>query len=564
MGDGTQQQATKPTQSRTTQQLASSISISPTAMKDLSLRSHHDESEREGPGEHVDLAKQHKKLLNYYDDVSVYPIQEARFSQTYLARHKKSGEYRSVMILPRKKIPPHVIKKQIDGYQQLLHPNILHLYETLEDRKNTYFIMDRLDHPNIYEVIPKIYPDSSKFDQVQVALLIRIILRALQYCHARGFAHTALSYHNILVDPKRGSLRGLYIAGFGHAVMNREMDAIYKHQSQLHRRIEEDDDDNNNDDSSSNSDDGEDSDNNNNKTVIEMAPNDLFAAPETRAGDLSVFEEPSDIWAVGIITFQLLTRHHPFEDPHVRPRKFRDLEWVDNFFATHPYLERVSPSARDFVKQLMTYKDTDRITATQALEHEWLREVDQVKGTERKEALQDCLSNLQNFDAKNKLEQAARLYIASNLLYGTSAKRSLDSVFHHLDKVLVDGVISRDELKVALEKAHGKGKSAKVQQLLTNTFDRVDVNKDGVIEYAEFMAAAADDSLLLTRENLRETFDNFDVSKTGTITVDDLKALCNRNEKIMSKRDARKLMRQVDLDGDGEITFAEFCALMQG
>lgn len=170
---------------------------------------------------------------------------------------------------------------------------------------------------------------------------------------------------------------------------------------------------------------------------------------------------------------------------------------------------------------------------------------------------------MQNFDAENKLEQAARLFIANNLLRNGSAKRSLDSVFNHLDKTLVDGVITRAELKIALERTHGKDKSVKVEQLLQTTFDRVDVNKDGIIEYAEFIAAAADDSILLTRENLRVAFDEFDKCKTGYITVDDLKALCSREKKIMAKSDARRLMRQVDLNGDGKITFEEFCELMQ-
>ena len=171
---------------------------------------------------------------------------------------------------------------------------------------------------------------------------------------------------------------------------------------------------------------------------------------------------------------------------------------------------------------------------------------------------------MQNFDAENKLEQAARLFIANNLLQNNSAKRSLDSVFRHLDKVLVEGVITRDELKIALERIHGKDNSVKVEQLLQSTFDRVDVNKDGVIEYAEFIAAAADDSILLTRHNLKKTFDEFDKGKTGTITVEDLNALCSgEQKKIMSRRDARRIMRRVDLNGDGKITFEEFCELMQ-
>ena len=141
----------------------------------------------------------------------------------------------------------------------------------------------------------------------------------------------------------------------------------------------------------------------------------------------------------------------------------------------------------------------------------------------------------------------------------------MDGVFKHLDKDK-DNLIKKTELKVALQKAHGKEKIEKIEKMLEDTFERCDIKGGGTIDYSEFLAAAADDSVLLTKENLRATFDAFDKSKTGSITVDDLKDLFNdgRKKKILHKRDAKKIMRQVDLDGDGEISFDEFCDLMRG
>lgn len=166
-----------------------------------------------------------------------------------------------------------------------------------------------------------------------------------------------------------------------------------------------------------------------------------------------------------------------------------------------------------------------------------------------------------NFDATTKLEQSARLYMATNLLQQKQTA-AIDGVFDHLDRAN-DDVLTRGELKIAFEKAHGKDKSVKIEQMLEDVFERIDTEKTGVISYPQFVAAAADDSVLLTKKNLRATFDAFDKGNTGSINVDDLKALFNdgQQNKIMSRRNARRLMKQVD-DGDGKITFENFCDLM--
>ena len=161
------------------------------------------------------------------------------------------------------------------------------------------------------------------------------------------------------------------------------------------------------------------------------------------------------------------------------------------------------------------------------------------------------------------MEQSARLYICTNLLQD-SQREALNACFRYLDRDQ-DSVITRNDLKIALEKTHGKDKSDKIERMLQDTFDRVDVKKTGAIGYSEFLAAAADDQVLLTKENLRATFDAFDKSKTGTITMDDLNEIFSEGIKRRSvtKREVKKIMQQVDVNGDGEISFDEFCSIMR-
>jgi calcium-dependent protein kinase len=128
-----------------------------------------------------------------------------------------------------------------------------------------------------------------------------------------------------------------------------------------------------------------------------------------------------------------------------------------------------------------------------------------------------------------------------------------------------DQVLTKDEILLALQKAHGTDHQVKILEILERSFDKIDVDKSGEIDFVEFMAAAANESLLLTKQNLKMTFDAFDKSNTGAITVVDLKAICKAEmaKKIISKRDIRRIMKEADLNGDGEIDFVEFCEMMR-
>ena len=55
-----------------------------------------------------------------------------------------------------------------------------------------------------------------------------------------------------------------------------------------------------------------------------------------------------------------------------------------------------------------------------------------------------------------------------------------------------------------------------------NIFDEIlnslDKNFNGVIDYTEFLVAAADKELLLTEENLKIAFKMFDTNQSGSIS----------------------------------------------
>jgi calcium-dependent protein kinase len=481
---------------------------------------------------HINLIKTKEKVTDHFEYKSSRPVNSRRFPAIYTVISRPSGEVRALEKMSKKRVSAEVFWTEVIRYRLLLHSSVLHLYQTLEDRDHWYCVTDRMDTTNIYHAIPKIFPNPKEFDETQVAVVIRTILETIHYCHSNDVVHSDLTHEHILLDPKPKTLENLVIVGFGY---NRDYRNTW---------------------SGALADDGFDDSAASQGNRKGVAPRDLFAAPETRMGDLSQFEKPSDIWSVGIICYQLLTKRHPWEEPGVRPICFKDDNWKADHFAKKPFLKKLSPLAKDFLKHLIVYNFEQRPTAAQALEHEWLHKADGVAKTVDKDVLRDTLDNMANFHATNKLEIAARMYIVSNLL-SPKDRESLDAVFRYLDRE-GDNFITLDELRHAFAHAHGMdGRLVKTEETLQSAFDRLDVKKTGVIDYSEFLAAAVDDSIVLTRENLRATFDSFDRRNTGKITADDLKRVFNegRKKKVFHKRDALEIINGFDADSDGGISF---------
>ncbi len=82
--------------------------------------------------------------------------------------------------------------------------------------------------------------------------------------------------------------------------------------------------------------------------------------------------KPVDMWAIGVITYFLLCGYTPF-DRDTTMEEMQAIINADYRFEPTMYWQDVSDAAKDFINKLLTIDPAKRLTAKQALEHEWLQ-----------------------------------------------------------------------------------------------------------------------------------------------------------------------------------------------
>ena len=122
-----------------------------------------------------------------------------------------------------------------------------------------------------------------------------------------------------------------------------------------------------------------------------------------------------------------------------------------------------------------------------------------------------------------------------------------------------DGHLQLDEIQKGLKQVlgHVKG-SMKVYEVIMATLDK---NCNGVIDYSEFLVAAADKELLLNLSNLKLAFGLMDADGNGSISRQELRNVFETTEK-KDEELWTQIFNEVDVDNDGAIDFEEFKATM--
>ncbi|PIM98764.1 Ca2+/calmodulin-dependent protein kinase, EF-Hand protein superfamily [Handroanthus impetiginosus] len=272
-----------------------------------------------------------------------------------------------------------------------------------------------------------------------------------------------------------------------------------------------------------------------------------YVAPEVLRRNYGV---EADIWSAGVILYILLSGVPPFWGEN--EQSIFDAVLRGHLDLVSDPWPSISSSAKDLVKKMLQADPKDRLTASEVLNHPWMREDGDASDKPLDIAV---LTRMKQFRAMNKLKKLALKVIAQNL--SEEEIKGLKEMFKSMDTDN-NGTITFEELKAGLPKLGTKLSESEVRQLM----EAADVDGNGTIDYIEFINATMHMNRVEREDHLYKAFEYFDKDKSGYITVEELEhALKEHN--MGDEKTIKEILAEVDTDHDGKINYDEFVAMMR-
>jgi len=368
------------------------------------------------------------------------------------------------------------------------------------DIKNFYVCTELCKGGELFDKIKEM----KKFREVEAALFVKTIISAIGHCHSKNVVHRDLKPENIVFRTK--AHKELVIIDFGDAKVV-ELDGIYE----------------------------------------DFVGTAFYLAPECVRNRTGAELKKSDMWTIGVITYVLLTGRPPFYGVDNK----EILKKIIRARVSFPRSTKLSPSAKDFLKNLIKKSPKARLSAEQALKHRWLQ-----GGAGTEDLGQDLIESLSNYSGVSKLKKVLVRMLANQM-----TKADHRALKHQFDKMDTDGdgVINLEELTDYLHKQGGNYEEAKATA--SHIISELDQDGDNQISKSEWW-----DARLATKfQNdsiIKEQFDRIDDNGDGYITHDELAKLFNGQ---LTGDLIKQMIEEVDQNNDGKISFDEFvCAMKEG
>jgi len=434
-------------------------------------------------------------------------IGQGSYGSVCKAKNKATNQVRAVKTISKSRMKNlERFRLEIAIMKMMDHPGIIKLFETFEDARYIYLVMELCSGGELFDRII----DAGHFTESDAAIVMQQMIRAIYYMHENKVCHRDVKPENFLFYTREPIAKNI----------------LKKIDFGLACKFEA------------------------GKDLTTKAGTPYYVAPQVLQGK---YDQACDLWSAGVIMFVLLCGYPPFygdTDAQVL-QKVRRGEFT---FVKEDW-KSISVDAKDLITNLLKMDPTARFTAGQALTHPWVK--DHAPQATHVNLQESFVDKLRNFRSANILKKAALHIIAGQLNEGQL--QQLRAMFSSLDKDQ-NGCLTISEIREGLAKS-GITDIADLQQIM----EQIDSDGSGEIDYTEFLAATLDRKLYLQEDVCWSAFRVFDRNGDGKISHEELKLVLNDDgvQGVAGAETIAALLKEADSNGDGQIDFQEFMAVMK-
>ena len=280
--------------------------------------------------DHQNWVKFLRKATDYEDLYKSYEMKDiigqGRYGTIRVGYHKIKKRFVAIKIINKKSISKtdmENIRNQIDILKMATDEFVLKLLDIIENESYLYIMTELCKGGDLYSYLNQ---RSFKIPEAKAAKLIYKLAKSVSFLHTLGIIHRDLKPENILMTD-----------------MSDEAD-IRISDFCICKRLEP------------------------NETTKEIVGTLGYMAPEVLMG--KEYNYSADVWAIGVITYLLLTGYLPFDDEQedkevIRKTLFESIPFYNDSW------KNISSKAKEFVKKILKKDKEERITIEGILSDPW-------------------------------------------------------------------------------------------------------------------------------------------------------------------------------------------------
>ena len=400
------------------------------------------------------------------------------YGQVNLYRHKITGAEYAIKLIDKTKFQNHgqkiLFAREIDIMYKIKHKNIVRLFTHFEDESYCYLVLEYIKKGNLYSY--RFSMPNQVLDAATTANIVVELVCSLYYLHNMNppIIHRDIKPENLLLD-NEGHLKLTDFGGSNYLEGSLRFTTI--------------------------------------GTEIYYSPEMILEKG---------YDTRVDIWAIGILIFELMVGREPFKKDGMHTMKENILQLRINWPSSMNFL------AKDLIKRILRYNPNERPTLEEILDHQFIT------------------SNLPGQDLKSRLILPSQVeikpFVISKQIPGEEDKTEDITIINNNNRETNQKYLENEEYKSLYENLKiDFEKLRKEKEELSLEKDKADMELKILKKYME-------ENKKMLEEELDKKLNRYlEATKTILLNKEEIKGL---NERIVQLEETNKKLEKEIIDSE--------------